>query len=237
MTLLDALPPNERPRERLLSQGAPALTDAELLALLFGSGTRERHAISLASELLIRSQGVGGLPRLTIDELQQTSGIGPAKACLLAAAFELGRRAIIASIKNGEPLTSPSQVKDSCRANMGHLRIEHCRAILLDAQNRVLSDHEVSRGTLAETPIYPREVARLALGHHASAVILIHNHPSGRAEPSQADLQMTAELTLALELIDVVLLDHLIVAGPHVISMAEAGYLNQLNQSDRLVRE
>ncbi|AWB33736.1 RadC family protein [Orrella marina] len=229
MTLLDALPPEERPRERLLSQGATALTDAELLALLFGSGTRGKHAITLASELLVRCHGVAGLPRLDVDGLKQTPGIGTAKACLLAAAFELGRRAILASLKNGEPLTNPSQVKDYCRANMGHLRIEHCRVILLDSLNRVISDHEVSRGTLGETPIYPREIARLALGHHAAAVIIVHNHPSGLAEPSDADLHMTAELTKALELIDVMLLDHLIVAGPNVISLAESGHLDLLS--------
>lgn len=227
MTLLDALPPDERPRERLLSQGATALTDAELLALLFGSGTRGKHAITLASELLLSCQGVAGLPRLGINELKQTPGIGTAKACLLAAAFELGRRAILAGIKNGKPLTNPAQVKDYCRANMGHLRIEHCRVILLDSLNRVISDHEVSRGTLAETPVYPREIARLALGHHAAAVIMVHNHPSGLAEPSDADLHMTAELARALEMIDVLLLDHLIVAGPNVISLAESGYLDQ----------
>lgn len=226
MTLLDAIPPHERPRERLLAQGPVALTDAELLALLIGNGVRGKHAITLAAEILTGCRGVGGLPRLSLPDLQQTPGIGQAKACLLAAAFELGRRASLANLKNGAPLTSPEQVKDYCRVMLGHLPIEHCRAILLDSCNRILSDHEVSRGTLNETPIYPREVARLALRHHASAVILVHNHPSGVAQPSEADLYMTETLRRTLELIDILLLDHLIVAGPEVVSLAQLGHFD-----------
>ncbi len=228
MTLLNALAPDERPRERLMRLGANSLTDAELLALLVGSGIRGKHVITLASELLEACQGVAGLPRMSLAQLRRRPGIGKARACLLAAAFEIGRRAGLAQLRNGEPLCSSGMVRDYCRSAMSHLQIEHCRMIMLDSQNRVIAEREVSRGTLYETPIYPREVARMALEHHAASIILVHNHPSGVALPSQADLYLTRTLAQALGLIDVILLDHLIVAGPQVISLAELGHLNDL---------
>lgn len=224
MTLLEVLPPDERPRERLLQFGAQNLTDAELLALLIGSGIKGKHAVCLAAEMLQNCQGVGGLPRLDIDQLRKIRGLGKAKACLLAAAFEIGRRASLAQLHTGTSLPNSQLVRDYCRAAMAHLPIEHCRAILLDSMNRIILEKEISRGTVCETPIYPREIARLALKHHASALILVHNHPSGVAEPSPADLHLTSTLAAALSLIDVLLLDHLIVAGSQVISLAELGH-------------
>jgi len=230
MTLLKTLAPRERPRERLLQFGPQSLTDAEILALLLGSGIRGKHAISVATELLDSCQGIGGLPRLGMDELIQTPGIGKARACMLIAAFEVGKRAGLAQLKHGQRITSSRMVQEYCRLTMAHLTVEHCRAIFLDTQNRIISDQEISRGTLNEAPVYPREIAKLALGCHAASVIIVHNHPSGIAEPSLADLRLTDILAAALSLIDIVLLDHLIVAGPEVISLAELGHMPLASQ-------
>ncbi|MFW8565761.1 RadC family protein [Orrella sp. 11846] len=225
MALSENLPSETRPRERLLKFGAQALTDAELLALLLGTGITGKSVFMLAQEILQTSQGVAGLPRLKTDQLCTKPGIGVAKACLLVAAFELGRRASLASLQRGEPLTSPAMVRDFCRTAMSHLDIEHCQMIMLDAMGHVLGQQTVSKGTLYETPIYPREVARIALASNAASVILIHNHPSGNPSPSPADIQLTHELAQILMGLDIALLDHLIVAGPEVTSLAELGHL------------
>lgn len=224
MKLRETLTPDERPRERLMRLGTQALTDAELLALLLGSGLKGRHAVSVANDILNRFGGVRGLQRQSVSELKQVRGLGIAKACLLTAAFELGLRSSLANIKTGEPLTRTELVRDYCRAALSNRPIEHCIALLLDGQNRLIQAHEVSRGTLGQTSIYPRELARLALETHASALILAHNHPSGLAAPSQEDIELTHDLARALALVDVVLLDHLIVAGPNVVSLAQLGH-------------
>lgn len=225
MTLRESLTPQERPRERLAKFGACALTDAELLALLLGSGLKGRHAVGVASDLLDCCGGLRGLQRKSVQELTRLRGLGPARASILAACFELGERTSLSELTSSDSIRKATQVHDHCRMLLSNKPVEHCIAVLLNARNQVLGCHHVSRGTLTETAVYPREVVKLALEHHASAVILAHNHPSGFAEPSPGDIAMTRSLAEALSLVDVTLLDHIIVAGPRTISLFELGYM------------
>jgi len=225
MTLRESLTPDERPRERLARLGPKSLTDAELLALLIGSGVRGRHAIGVASDILAHSGGLRGLQRQTTEQLQKTKGLGPARASVLTAAFELAARTSLEDLRTGPTLNRSEHVKNYCRTLLSHREVEHCLALLLDTQHRLIHCAEVSQGTLTQVPVYVREIVKLALGHHASAIILAHNHPSGVAKPSKADLALTTELSHALQLVDVTLVDHLIVAGPQTASLAELGYM------------
>jgi|AntAceMinimDraft_1070359.scaffolds.fasta_scaffold12092_4 DNA repair protein RadC len=225
MTLRESLTQEERPRERLARLGAHSLTDAELLALLIGSGVRGRHAIAVANDILEQCGGLRGLQQQSVQQLKTNKGLGPARASMLTAAFELGTRASLAQLKTGQSLTRSADVKQYCRRLLSNLTVEHCAALLLDTQHRLIHCEEISRGTLTQAPIYVREVVKLALKHHASGLILAHNHPSGLAKPSADDLALTKELAHALHLVDVTLLDHLVVAGPQAASLAELGYL------------
>lgn len=225
MHLRESLTPDERPRERMAKFGAPALTDAELIALLLGSGLKGRHAVGVADDLLKGCGGLRGLQRKSIKELKQLKGLGPARASILAACFEIGERASLSELVSGSAIGRADQIHDHCRLLLSNKPIEHCIALLLNAQNQILGCKELSSGTLTQTAVYPREVVKLALEHHASSVILAHNHPSGFAEPSPGDILMTASLAQALSVVDITLLDHIIVAGPRTISLFELGYM------------
>lgn len=232
MRLLESLTPDERPRERLTKFGARALTDAELVALLIGSGLQGRNAVGLANDLLTTCGGLRGLQRLCVAELTRLKGLGPARACKLAACFEIGERASLSDLVAGSPVRCADHIRDYCRKLLSNKPVEHCIALLLNAQSQILGCQTVSTGTLTETAIYPREVVKLALDHHASSVILAHNHPSGLAEPSPGDILMTRTLSDALSVVDVALLDHIIVAGPHTISLYELGYMADPPEAD-----
>lgn len=224
MTLRQSLTPQERPRERLMRLGPRALTDAELVALMIGSGLPGRHAIGVAHDILAASNGLRGLHQQTISQLQRIKGLGPARACQLAASFELAARASLSEIRRGSVLRDINRVKSYCRTLLSTEPIEHCVALLLDSQQQLIECCEISRGTLNETPVYPREVVKLALTHHAKSLILVHNHPSGHAQPSPEDMVLTNGLAQALALVDIALLDHIIVAGPSVVSLVEQGW-------------
>ncbi len=224
MTLRQSLTPDERPRERLIRLGPGALTDAELVALMIGSGLPGRHAIGVAHDLLAASNGLRGLHQQTVGQLQRIKGLGPARACQLAACFELAARTSLSEIRRGSVMRDIKRVKSYCRTLLSSEPIEHCVALLLDSQQQIIECCEISRGTLNEAPVYPREVVKLALTHHAKSLILTHNHPSGNAQPSAEDIVLTNALAQALALIDVVLLDHIIVAGPNVVSLVEQGW-------------
>ena len=216
-------PCSERPRERLLRHGAQTLTSAELLAVLLRTGTRGRDAIDMGRRMI---EHFGGLRRLLSAEssaLMAFPGMGPAKTCELLAVQELSRRAIEEPLRNGRALSQPGRVKQFCALRLAHLRVEHCIALFLDSQLQLIECGEIARGTLSHASIYPREVVKAALGHHAAALILAHNHPSGLAEPSPADIALTHQLKQALALVDVRLLDHLIVGATEVTSLAERG--------------
>ena len=218
-------PQQERPRERLLAQGAGSLSDAELVAVCLRSGTRGKSAVDLARELIADFGGVTGLLGADLDKLLQIKGLGTAKAAQLAAAIELARRSLQEGLKAGSALTSPGAVRDYLRLALAARDHEVFVVLFLDAQHRVRRSTELFRGTLTQTSVYPREVVRAALAANAAAVIFAHNHPSGIAQPSQADELLTRQLREALALVEIRVLDHFIVAGNQSLSFAERGLL------------
>jgi DNA repair protein RadC len=221
-------PVAERPRERLLAKGAGSLSDAELLAVLLRTGMRGKSAVELARELLGRFGGVGGLLAHFANAgaaMLGIKGLGAAKSAQLGAALELARRTLQEQLSTGTALTSPAAVRDYLRLAIGRREHEVFVCLWLDAQHRVISFQEPFRGTLTQTSVYPREIVKAALAANAAAVIFAHNHPSGAAQPSQADELLTRNLKEALALIDVKVLDHFIVAGAHSLSFAERGLL------------
>ena len=220
-------PEGERPRERLLALGPEALSDAELLAIYLRVGVRGKSAVDLARDLLQRFDGrLSALVDASLQELAEVSGIGMAKAAQLKASFELARRALSQEMAVRDAFSSPGRVRDWLRLKLASRPHEVFMALWLDAQNRLLKAEELFSGTLTQTSVYPREVVKAALAHNAAAVILAHNHPSGVAEPSAADEMLTRNLTTALAMVDVKLLDHFIVAGNGTpLSFAEKGLI------------
>jgi len=213
----------ERPRERLLAEGAKALSDAELLAVLLRTGLPGKSAVDLARDLLKKYKGIATM--LEADDLETVHGLGPAKRAQFAAAIELSRRALHEELEKRNALTSPGAVRDYLRLALGHRDEEVFVCIWLDAQHKVIRIEEAFTGTLTQTSVYPREIVKAALARNAAAVIFAHNHPSGVAQPSQADELLTRNLREALALIEVKVLDHFIVAGNQAISFAERGLL------------
>lgn len=220
-------PDDERPRERLLTQGPGALSDAELLAIFLRVGVRGSNAVDLARQLLARfDNSLARLIAATAAELTEVNGIGPAKAAQLTAVLELARRGLREEMRQRPALSSPAAVRDWLRLALAPLQHEVFLALWLDAQNRLIATDELFRGTLTQTSVYPREVVKQALARNAAAVILAHNHPSGLNEPSRADEFLTRTLKQALALVDVRLVDHFIVAGMiPPLSFAERGLL------------
>ncbi|MRD73196.1 DNA repair protein RadC [Rhodocyclus tenuis] len=219
-------PVAERPRERLLGQGASALSDAELLAIFLRVGVRGKSAVDLARDLIGRFGTLSRLFSASLDELSAVPGVGPAKYVQLQAVLEMARRSLGQEMQQVTVFSSPGAVRDYLRLHLASLRHEVFFALWLDAQNRLMAAEELFSGTLTQTSVYPREVVKTALARNAAAVILAHNHPSGVAEPSSADTSLTHELKRALALVDVRVLDHFIVAGnAPPLSFAERGLL------------
>lgn len=219
-------PVDERPRERLLAQGATALSDAELLALFLRVGIRGKSAVDLARDLLHHFGSLSALCTASAQSFAAIPGMGLAKYAQLQAVLELARRALGEEMAQRDILDSPAAVRDWLRLKLGRLPHEVFLVLLLDNQNRVIGSEELFRGTLTQTSVYPREVVKLALAHNAAAIILAHNHPSGVSEPSQADQTLTTTLKQALALVDIRVLDHFIVAGnAPPLSFAERGFL------------
>ena len=215
-------PLTERPRERLLAQGAGALSDAELLAVLLRTGFRGKSAVELGRDLIARFKGVAGL---FAADLTGVKGLGPAKRAQFEAALELARRSLKDDMRSGDALTSPGAVRDYLCLTIAKREHEVFVCLWLDAQHRVIACEELFRGTLTQTSVYPREIVKAGLRANAAAVIFAHNHPSGAAQPSQADELLTRNLKEALALVDIKVLDHFIVAGRQTLSFAERGLL------------
>lgn len=222
---LSDLPAPSRPRERLLRHGPAALTDAELLAIVLRTGTRGCNVVALAQRLLHQFGGLRPLLATDHDQLSNTRGIGPAKAAQLLATLELARRSLAEELARGPVLNRPELVETYCASILAHQKVEVCIALYFDNQLRLITTEETSRGTLAQAAVYPREIVRSALHHHAASVVIAHNHPSGLAEPSRADLELTRHLREALALVDTRLIDHIIVAGKETVSLARLGKL------------
>jgi len=231
---LKDLPASARPREKLLSQGAGVLSDAELLAILLRTGIKGKGVLQMADELLqlgtgpagTQPNGFGGFAGLlnaTGKDLQRVKGLGPAKRAELMAVLELARRAMAQQLRDRTVLDNPSTIKDYLQLQLAARPHEVFAVVFLDVQNRLLAMEEMFQGTLTQTSVYPREVVVRALHHSAAAVVLAHNHPSGSVQPSRADEMLTQTLKSALALVDVRVLDHIIVAPGQALSMAETG--------------
>jgi DNA repair protein RadC len=219
------LPQDQRPREKLLARGAAALADAELLALVLRTGRAGEGVLALAARVLRECGGFAGLLNATPESLASIKGIGPAKRSEMLALMEMARRALAQRMQAAPVFEAPQQVKDYLALALGGLDAEVFGALFLDAQHRLIRLERLFTGTLTQTSVYPREVARRALALNAAAVVLAHNHPSGVAEPSQADRWLTETLKSALALVDVKVLDHVIVGRGSALSMAERGLL------------
>jgi DNA repair protein RadC len=218
-------PAQQRPRERLISLGAAALSDPELLALFLRVGVKGRSAVELGRDLLLHFGSIQGLFGASLSQLSAVHGMGPAKFAQLQAVMELAQRATSEQLQAGLALGSPDAVRQYLRLSIGRQPHECFVVLFLDVKNRLLACDEMFRGTLTHTSVYPREVVKAALAHNAASVLLAHNHPSGAPEPSEADLVLTRALVQALGLVDVRVLDHFVVAGPHIHSFAEHGQL------------
>ena len=213
----------ERPHRRLAALGPAALTDAELLAVVLGSGLRGTSALEVARTALDVRGGLAGL--VLGDKSVGSRGLGPAKRARLRASVELALRAARDALARGSALTSPEAVRDYLRLALAARESEAFVGLFLDSQHRLLVADELFRGTLAQTSVYPREVVKAALACNAAAVIFAHNHPSGVAEPSQADRLLTEALRKALDTVDVKVLDHFVVGAAGGTSFAERGLL------------
>ncbi|HEX8601635.1 MAG TPA: DNA repair protein RadC [Pseudoduganella sp.] len=218
-------PAHQRPRERLIREGAQALSDAELLAVFLRVGVRGKNAVELAGELVRHFGSLQALLRANLEEFTRVRGLGPAKYAQLNAVIELARRAISDEMLSGESICSPQAAKQYLRLAMAGRPYESFHVLFLDVRNRLIAARELFRGTLTHTSVYPREVVREALSRNAASVMLAHNHPSGTPEPSEADLLLTRSLVQALALVDIRILDHFVVAGHRVHSFAENGQM------------
>jgi DNA repair protein RadC len=218
-------PAEERPREKLLARGAETLSDAELLAIFFRTGTRGKTAVDLARELLSRFGGLRNLLSADRQALCETSGLGEAKYIQLVAALEMGRRHLETRVARGGALESPDDTVRFLQASLRDRPYEVFCCLFLDNRHRVLAFEELFRGTLNGTAVYPREVVKRALALNAAAVILVHNHPSGVAEPSRADEVLTERLQEALGMVDIRVLDHFVVGDGETVSFSERGLI------------
>ena len=217
------LPEEERPRERLARHGASVLSNAELLAILLRTGTREESAISLAHRILVQEQGLRYLADSNVEQLSAINGIGKAKAAQIKAAIELGKR--LAAFEPGadKPLKCPQDVAALLMEEMRYLKKEHMKLVLLNVKCNLISVEEISVGSLNASIVHPREVFNPAIRKSSASIIMVHNHPSGDPAPSSEDISITARIAEAGKLIGIELVDHIIIGDGKYISMKEKG--------------
>lgn len=218
-------PAAERPREKLLAHGAATLSDAELLALFIRTGLRGRTALDLARDWLNRCGSLRSLLDADPQALPDLPGLGPAKYAELLAALELGQRHLAATLERADVMANPELTRHFLSRRLRNLRREVFAVLFLDSQHQLIAFEELFQGTLDSCSVHPRQVVERALSLNAAAVILAHNHPSGVAEPSAADRQITERLRQALDLIDVRVLDHFVIGEGRGTSFAERGWL------------
>lgn len=222
-------PIDERPRERLLSRGAGALSDAELLAIFLRTGIKGKSAVDLARELLTDFQGLVGLMGASEAEFCTGKGLGQAKYVQLQAVLEMSGRYLRAVLERGDPLTSATATRHYLKTRLYNYPHEVFACLFLDTRHRLIEYEELFRGTIDGASVYPREVVRRALHHNAAAVIFAHNHPSGVTDPSKADVKLTERLRDALGLMDIRVLDHFIIGDGEPLSLAEMGLIQPIN--------
>ena len=218
-------PVDERPREKLLERGPAALSDAEIIAILFGSGCKGRSAVDVAREVLLRFGSIRQLVGADRARFCGCAGLGLARYALVQAAAELSRRQLSESMRAGPLLASPKATRDFLTARLRDFEHEVFCCLYLDKRHRLIQFEELFRGTIDGASVHPREIVKLALQRNAAAVIVAHNHPSGVAEPSQADELITQRVKEALALVDIRLLDHIIIGDGVSVSLAERGVL------------
>ncbi len=224
--MMRELPASERPREKLFSQGASALSNAELLAVLIASGTVSESAMSLAGRVLALEGGsLGALQAFAPEEFMRVKGIGKAKACTIAAALELGRRAAAMPPAERPVVRGPAPAADLLMSRMRHLQKEELRALLINAKSEVIMQETISIGGLTSAASQPREVFAGAIRKGACSIILAHNHPSGDPEPSEADRKATKQLAEAGRMLGIPLVDHIIIGDGVYFSFLENGLL------------
>lgn len=220
------LPISERPYEKLEKYGPSVLSDAELLAIIIRSGTRSERSIDLAHKILmLNRRGLAGIHHLTLQDLKGLSGIGRVKAIQIKAIAELSTRISKSYAINRLQISSPGSVAKIYMEEMRHLQQEHIKIVLLDTKNNIISDHNLSVGTVNASLINPREVFIHALKNHAVHIIILHNHPSGDPTPSSEDISITKRLMTASEIIGVQLLDHIIIGDGTYVSLKEKGII------------
>ncbi|PXA69730.1 MULTISPECIES: RadC family protein [Vibrio] len=222
---LKDLPVESMPREKLLIRGPQALSDAELLAIFLRTGTPEMNVLELADFLLRQSGSLRALFSASKDQFCAHKGLGEAKFVQLQAVLEMTQRYLAETLKRGDALTSPQQTKLYLTSVLRDRHREAFYILFLDNQHRVIQDEILFEGTIDAASVYPREVVKRALQLNAAALILAHNHPSGIAEPSQADRRITQRLIEALQLVDIRVLDHFVIGDGEVVSFAELGWI------------
>lgn len=218
-------PQQERPREKLMRSGASSLSDAELLAIFLRVGVTGKSAVDLARDLLQQFHSLNGIFNANLKHILKVHGMGVSKYCQLQAVLEMSKRALHEQLHEQECFHAPMQVKQYLQLSLASLSREVFGVMFLDAQNRLLAYETLFEGSLMQASVYPREVVKRAMVHNAAAVILSHNHPGGVARPSRADEQLTQTLKEALNMVDVTVLDHVIVAGQHTFSFNEHGMM------------
>jgi len=225
-TTMKQWPEDDRPREKCIQQGVDTLSHAELIAILLRSGTAKSSALDIAKQLLSDNDGLLQLGMMTTGALSKHHGVGPAKATTLAAAFQLGARFHEAMQKNETPvITGPESVANAYGERMRLLRKEVCKVILLNRAHRAYRDINISIGSISASIVHPREVFKPAIDHLASAIILMHNHPSGELKASRQDIEITKMIHQAGEILDIPLLDHIIIGHTGYLSLREEGHL------------
>lgn len=218
-------PAAERPREKLLERGADALSDAELLAIFLRTGVAGKSAVDMARGLLAEYGSLGALLAADQKRFTATHGLGMAKYAQLQAVLAMARRHASESVADRDVLSDPQATRRFLSAQLGHAEQEIFACIFLDTRNRVIAFEQMFHGTIDGAAVYPREVVKAALRHNAAALIAAHNHPSGVAEPSTADRDITRRLSDALALVDIRLLDHVVVTRQESTSLAERGLM------------
>ncbi len=222
-SLIHNLPMEDRPRERLISKGAKVLSNSELLAIILRTGSKEQSAIQLAGNLLANCDGIAGLSKLEVAELEQVKGIGKSKACQIIASFELAKRINNSSNSNAFSFSAPVDVYNYVVTEIGFEDREHFVVIGLNTKNQIIGKYIVSVGTLNQTLVHPREVFAWAIKHKCAAIIVAHNHPSGSVEPSDEDLRLTERIIDAGRIIGIELLDHVVVSRDAYYSLKANG--------------
>lgn len=215
----------DRPRERLIRQGAQSLSNQELLAILFVTGTKQESVLSLANKVLQHFEKLHELKHATLEEFTSIKGIGEAKAVQLLAAIELGRRLSQKQVDQRFTIRSPQDAASFLMPDMSSLNQEHFIALFLNVKNQIIHKQTIFIGSLNSSIVHPREIFREAVKRSAASIICAHNHPSGVATPSPEDIEVTKRLQEAGYIIGIELIDHLIIGDHQFISLKEKGYM------------